>query len=188
MRCRVSILFPALLSALLLCRNGDLTLVCLLASLVHEIGHLLTMLLLHVPPKECVVGLFGLRIQLTQHITTYPRNVMIALAGPLANGLAAGFLWWFGASQAAMVHLWLAILNLLPITVLDGGEILRGLVGLCGGNVDAFLHRCSIGTTAFIIVNGLWIMVRHSGTPTLFIVGCYLAMMLFFSNKNEKTS
>jgi len=190
MRCRVSLLFPALVTALLLCQPEGLAATCLLASVIHEGGHLLAMLMLRVPPADCVLGAFGLRMRLGQHLTGYGRNIWIALAGPLANGLAAAVLLWAGSPQTAAVHLLLAVLNLLPAAVLDGGEVLRCCLCLLGLErvTDAVL-RCS---TALVLLPmtaiSLWLFVRGGGNPTLLIISVYLAATAFFSDKNEKTS
>ena len=49
-RFRLSLLFPALVTALLMCQPKGLALSCLLASLIHEGGHLLAMMAVGVPP------------------------------------------------------------------------------------------------------------------------------------------
>ena len=50
-RYRISLLFPALITALLLCQLNGLTVSCLLASIIHEGGHLLAMLAMGIPPR-----------------------------------------------------------------------------------------------------------------------------------------
>ncbi len=190
MTCRISLLFPALLTALLLCQPDSLAITCLLASLVHEGGHLLAMLLLHVPPKECTLGLFGLRIRLHQHLTEYIRNMGIALAGPLINGVAAVVLLILDVPQTAAIHILLALLNLLPVAVLDGGEIWRCLLCLWIGEQRA--HTVLRLTSALVIfpmiAGGVWLILRQRSNPTLLIIGLYLAVAVFFSDKSEKNS
>lgn len=186
--CRISLLFPALLTALLFCHPEGVTVTCLLASVMHEMGHLLAMLWWRVPPKECVLGLFGMRIRLGSHLTEYGRNIGVALAGPGVNGVAAAVLWWWGVPQAAAVHLLLAALNLLPVSVLDGGEVLKCVLCLCGWHsiADRAVRVTSLCVLVPIIVFGLHLLQK--GNPTLLIVGVYLAAMTIFSDKNEKNS
>ena len=97
-RCRVSLLFPALVTALLLRQPDGLAVTCLLASLIHEGGHLLAMLAVGVSPRDCTLGAFGLRIELGGQLMDYRKNLFVSIAGPLANGLAAavsgGLLLW----------------------------------------------------------------------------------------------
>lgn len=186
--CRISLLFPALLTALLFCQPEGLTVTCLLASVMHEVGHLLAMLWWRVPPKECVLGLFGMRIRLGSHLTEYGRNIGVALAGPAVNGISAVVLWWLDAPQTAAVHMLLAVLNLLPVGVLDGGEVLRSVMCLCGwhSSADRVVRVTSLFVLAPITLFGLYLLPK--GNPTLLIVAVYLAVMTIFSDKNEKSS
>lgn len=188
-RCRVSLLFPALVTALLLWNPDGLAISCLLASLIHEGGHLAAMLMLGVPPQDCVVGAFGVRMELRRSLVGYGRNLLIALAGPLANGAAAGSLFIIHSPVAATVHLVLAGLNLLPAGALDGGEILR--CGLCLLGLeewsDSILRFVSAMVLLPLATSGIWMFLRVRN-PTLIIVSCYLAALVFFSDKCEKTS
>ena len=186
--CRVSLLFPALLTALLLCQTDTLTVWCLLASVIHEGGHLLGMLLLRIPPQECVLGVFGARIRLGRNLKHYGRNIGVALAGPLANAVSAGLLFWLGASRAAWVHILLALLNLLPVAVLDGGEILRCLLCLFGRECRQESVVKWVSTILLLPVMGGGGLLLLQGNPTLLIVGLYLVAMTYFSDKNEKSS
>lgn len=189
-RCRASLLFPALLTAMLLCQPESMAVTCLLASLIHEGGHLLAMLLLRVPPEDCVLGVFGLRMHLGHRLVEYERYIWIALAGPATNGMAAVCLLAADRPSIAAVHGVLAVLNLLPVSVLDGGEILRcGLCLMGAERMAAPILRCtSAAVVILLFVCALWLYGRSSGNPSLLIVCAYLAAMLFFSEKNEKTS
>lgn len=189
-RCRVSLLFPALLTALLLYQPHSLTISCLLASLIHEGGHLLAMLLCRVPPTECMLGIFGLRLQMHPHCKGYGLDVWVALAGPLANGCAAVVLLWAGSVQAAAVHCLLAALNLLPMTLLDGGVLLHTALRVCGlqAGADGVLKVTTAVSWGMVFALGLCLFFGCGGNPTLLIVAAYLMVGTFLLNKNEKTS
>lgn len=188
-RCRVSLLFPALVTALLLWRPDGLAVSCLLASLIHEGGHLLAMLAVGVPPQYCTLGAFGMRIELGNTLVGYGRNLLISLAGPLANGLAAAGLFMMGRPHIALVHLVLAGLNLLPAAALDGGEVLR--CGLCllglGPLTGTVLRLSSALVLLPLAAISVWLCFRGDN-PTLLIVSAYLAVLVFFSDKCEKNS
>ena len=188
-RYRVSLLFPALVTALLLCYPDGVAASCLLASLVHEGGHLLKMLTEGVVPKECVLGAFGMRIRLDDTLIGYRSNIRISLAGPLANGVAACVLLLCRCPMAAATHLVLAALNLLPVSALDGGEILRCCLCLMGKEaaVGAVLRLSSALVLLPLATISFWIFF-NSGNPSLLVVGVYLATLLIFSSKNEKNS
>ena len=188
-RCRVSLLFPALVTALLLIQPDGLAVSCLLASLIHEGGHLLAMLTLGVPPCACTLGAFGMRMNIDNQLVNYKKNLLISLAGPLTNGVVAVILFWLHAYDAAMVHLVLAALNLLPTAALDGGEILR--CGLCLLGLDR-CTRWALRLSSVLVLLPLaaisgWLFVQEKNW-TLLIVSAYLVVMVFFSEKYEKTS
>lgn len=189
-RCRISLLFPALLTALLLLQPDGFAVTCVLASLLHEGGHLLAMLLLGVPPEDCELGAFGLRIRLGGQLSGYGRNLLIALTGPLVNGIAASVLYSTNASYAAAVHLLLATLNLLPAAALDGGEIMRCVFGLLGWDSLSvpLLKTTTILTLLLLAIGGMWQFLQEKENPTLLIICAYLATITFFLEKNEKTS
>lgn len=188
-RCRLSLLFPALVTALLLWQSDGLAISCLLASLIHEGGHLMAMVMVGVPPQQCTLGAFGLRFDLNNTLVGYGKNLFISFAGPLANGVAAALLFWLKSPSVAMVHLTLAGLNLLPAAALDGGELLRCGVCLLGMETlaDAVLRFTSALVLLPLATVSLWLFI-NSCNPTLLIVSAYLVTLVFFSEKNEKSS
>ena len=186
----MSLLFPALLTALLLWQPDGLAVSCVLASVIHECGHLLAMVVVGVSPRDCNLGAFGMRIRLGIRMPGYGQNLCISLAGPLANGLAAAGLLVLGRERTAAVHLTLAVLNLLPAAALDGGEMLRCSLCLLGMESLAapVLRLTSALTLLPLAVGSVWLFLQGGGNGTLLIVSAYLVLLVFFSEKNEKTT
>ena len=189
-RCRLSLFFPALLTVLLLSRPEGPAVSCVLASVVHEGGHLAAMLWLGYPPRACTLGAFGMRIRLGSRLPGYRHNLLISAAGPLANLLSAALLWGCERSVAAAVHLTLAVFNLLPAAALDGGEMLR--CGLCLLGRERAAERLLRLTSALVLLplaaGSCFLFLRGWGNGTLLIVSLYLVMLVFFSDKSEKNS
>lgn len=188
-RYRISLLFPALITALLLCQLNGLTVSCLIASVIHEGGHLLAMLMIGAPPRECVLGAFGMRICLEDTLMDYKKNLLVSLAGPCANGTAAVVLIMMHCSAAASVHVALALLNLLPVKALDGGEIVRCTLALMGWEA---ITEWVLGVSSFLIATLMVVLgirlFTNTGNPTLVLVGVYLVMASIFLKKYEKSS
>ncbi len=181
-RCRVSLLFPALLTGLLLAQADSLAVSCVLASAMHEGGHLLAMLALGCPPQVCTLGAFGMRIEMgAERMVGYRRNILISLAGPAVNLLAAPLLWACGCVSAAVVHFTLAALNLLPAAALDGGQILRCVFCLAGkeANADRWLRVLSAAVLLPLAAAAFWLFLSGRGNGTLLIVSGYLTALIF---------
>ena len=188
-RCRLSLLFPALITVLLLIRPDGLAVSCLIASLVHEGGHLSAMLAVGVPPQKCTLGAFGVRIEWGNTLIGYGQHILVSFAGPLANGLAAAVLFLLHSPETAAVHMALAVLNLLPAAALDGGELLR--YGMCLLGMEELADMALRFASALVLLPlsavSLWLFIGNKN-PTLLLVSAYLTVLLFFSEKNEKTS
>ncbi len=190
-RCRVSLLFPALLTGLLLAQEESLAVICLLASGMHECGHLLAMLALGCPPQLCTLGAFGMRLEMGgERLVGYRRNLIISLAGPAVNAGAATVLWLLGGRQAAVVHGLLAALNLLPAAALDGGQVVRCLICLAGreGRAECWLRALSAVVLLPLAGGAFWLALSGRGNATLLIVSGYLAALIFLHGENEKST
>lgn len=182
-RCRVSLLFPALLTGLLLAQPNSLAVSCVIASAMHEGGHLLAMLLLGCPPQACTLGVFGMRIEMdSRHLVGYRRNMLISSAGPTVNLLAAPLLWACGCVQAAVVHLTLAAFNFLPAAALDGGQLVRCVFCLAGkeARADTYLRVLSAAVLLPLATTAFWLFLSGHGNVTLLIVSGYLMALIFF--------
>lgn len=181
-RVRMSLLFPALVTGLLLCQPEGTAVSCLLASLLHEGGHLLAMGLLGCPAESCVIGAFGARIVTNEgRLPGYKGQLAISLAGPGINLLAAGVLWALGCRRAATVHWLLGGFNLLPAAALDGGQALRA--ALCMRWAPDRAERWLRGLSAVVLfplaTAALWTVLAGRGNGTLLIVSVYLGALVF---------
>lgn len=116
--------FPAVL-ALLICTDKEGTaLLCLIGSLLHEMGHLIVMLIEKKPPSEII--LYGGGI----HIHGGSRSFPATLAGPMTNILLFVLFMLILPDTGnfrlfAVINLILAAVNLLPVKELDGRRILE---------------------------------------------------------------
>ncbi len=181
-RCRLSILFPALLTALLCYQPSGMAITCVIASTMHECGHLLMMLLLGCPPSCCTLGAFGMRIEMGAVRTVgYGHNVLISLAGPAVNLLCAAVFSALGNTPVAMVHLVQCVFNLLPAAALDGGQILRCVCCRCGGEqiADRLLLCLSVAVLIPLATAAAYLALCGGNVSLLIVVG-YLALLVFW--------
>jgi stage IV sporulation protein FB len=115
--------------------------VIFVSILVHELGHAVTGRKFGSRPNIMLFGMGGL-CQLPGVRFTRPQHIAVSIAGPVAGFLLAGAVYVIAISvplahpiarHAVSVGLFVNIvwnvLNLLPILPLDGGQILRDLLG-----------------------------------------------------------
>ena len=98
--------------------------------ILHESGHTLMAGLFQKKPISVRIMPTGINIQLP-NASSYMQEFLIAGAGPLMNLLYAflcGFLPYGIGGTVRSVSLFLAMLNLIPISSLDGGRMLFALL------------------------------------------------------------
>ena len=125
-------LLPALLWALPLLAFSTPAELLMLASaiLLHEGGHLFGFFLTKEPCPTLSAVAAGLSLNPARPIS-YKREIVILLAGPLANLMLALPLLFCGrATTVATVHLFSALCNLFPLRTNDGGRAIADLLGL----------------------------------------------------------
>lgn len=154
--------------------------------LLHECGHLLAAAWLSVPFDSIQICPLGLRLCPCRPFRFF-EQCLVALAGPLVNLFSAALMTFcFGFTVPAALHLFLALLNLLPIVSLDGGQILEALLG-CFMSCAATYRICRI-VSLFALAFGLllslgllWILGQGS---YLFFFFFSLFLMHIFSEKS----
>ena len=122
--CTVSGGFFLLVGWFALCCGWQMALTVLGAAAWHEFGHLLALRLCGGEARRLRVGMLGAVIEV-RGAMGYGQELASALAGPLANLLAAAILGRMGCTTAAGANGVLCAFNLLPVRPLDGGRALR---------------------------------------------------------------
>lgn len=105
---------------------------------VHEAGHYLEARRQGLHPSAPVfIPFMGAYVAMKEAPRDPWRNGLVSLAGPLLGGLGAGVVWAVGEAQDSRFLLALAytafflnLLNLLPLSILDGGFAWRSIKAL----------------------------------------------------------
>lgn len=184
-RWRVSLLFPAAVVVLLTLDTSGMAAWCLAASAMHEGGHFLALMLCGGRPASISIGLFGIRMEQDARAPlSYGRQMLVALAGPAVNLIACMLLYWLseGWTAPAGVHAALAILNLLPVEALDGGQALFCLLAphMEEGKLQKLLLAVSVCTILPLAAAGFYMLLRSGYNFTLLAVSVYLMFLLLF--------
>lgn len=120
---------------MLLWSDGTIALLCFGASLLHECGHLLFLLLFSADVRELVFSAGGIVIVRDQAFCGTLRESLIALGGIIVNLTLCFSAWlWHQTSGTqttavfCLINGTLALLNLLPVRSLDSYRVLELLL------------------------------------------------------------
>ena len=155
-----------------------------LCVLFHEFGHSLVAKSYGLEVASIILLPIGGVSQITEIPRDPMKEVSITIAGPIVNFLIAAILFLFGKladpslqfsnlslqSGSTMVDLFwanvmLGLFNIIPAYPMDGGRILRGIIALKKGYVEATRLAADVGklfAVAFIVVGffyNLWLIL-----------------------------
>ncbi|WP_236337466.1 M50 family metallopeptidase [Paenibacillus auburnensis] len=129
---------------------------------IHEMGHVIAALLNGVTVKSVQLLPFGGVAVIEDHgRLTAGREITIALAGPLQNGIMivmALLLQHAGGSNSAFLAYFIqanaiiALFNLLPVLPLDGGKILQAALSMLVPYYYTLLWSGRVSITASVLV------------------------------------
>lgn len=191
--CRVQFhfLFLAALGIVLFTDLRETALSGILATAIHEGGHLGMMLLCRVPPKTVRIRPFGVLIQEQSGCRkTYLREILIALSGPFANGIVVAILfftqWGSNLIQSSffLTNLALGIFNCLPVESLDGGRALAAFLSphIAPLRAERVVMTASLLTIIPMAIVGFLLLLGSHYNFSLLAASVYL--MLCFVLKN----
>ncbi len=157
-------------------------LLLLLSVFVHEAAHAFVARRCGLPVSRVVADLWGGHTAYDAAAATPKTSALIAVVGPLANGLVALLSWWLEPSVTSLVprlllgaamiaNAFVAAFNLLPGLPLDGGYLVEALVWRATGQrargtiVAGWSGRL---ITVALLVWALLVPFLQGGRPDLF--------------------
>ncbi|MBR5479575.1 MAG: M50 family metallopeptidase [Clostridia bacterium] len=164
--------FILLIAVFYVIDSDGLFFLALIAATVHELGHIVAIKLCKGKIDNIYLGSFGARIQMKLYpILSYKREIIIALAGPLAGaifGLLSSFMGNYTIAGFSMI---LTLFNLIPALPLDGGSVIKYLSLLFLD--ELWQQRISRALNAMsalgIVALGVFVTVNYSMSPSLLI-------------------
>ena len=159
---------------------------CLLASILHECGHVLAAKYLQINLSQMKLDILGARLVTTGKLCSYPAMVVLCLSGPIVNlccfaltlPLMDKYVWF---REFCVSSLSLGFVNLIPIEGFDGGRILQGILSAVFP-LPTVERTCSILSFICLLVMWLlsvWLLLCTGSSLTLFVFSCCLFAMLF---------
>lgn len=164
----------------------------MLFAFIHELGHMITGILLKLKPKSLNFMPFG--ISITFETYEYKKlieikKIIIALAGPLLNliiCIIASFLHIDTRTKELIIYsnILIALFNLIPIYPLDGGRILKGIIKLKCNETKAYKIINKISNILIVILTAISsiVILYFKNIAILFII-IYLWIMVVRENK-----
>ena len=111
----------------------------------------------------------------------------VSLAGPLVNGLSCGILLLLGGgwTTPVMVHATMAVMNLLPVEPLDGGQALFCLLAphMEEPKATRAVLVVSVVTILPLAAAGFYVLLHSGYNFTLLAVSVYLVLLLLLKKK-----
>ena len=159
--------------------------IILISAAIHECGHIAAMMICGVKIDKITVYPFGADIRVKPRMMSYKQELLIKSAGILVNLIAALCCLPFQAVFFLFTNITLALLNMMPITSLDGGDILEIILSM-------FLYPTRAAkimkTVSFIFIVILWVIAVYvlfytNYNFSLFIICVYLFVSIFIKSK-----
>lgn len=154
------------------------------AILLHEAGHLFTLLCYGCRVKGVAFSFSGISLNLHDPYIPYKKEAKIFLAGPMAGLIGCFFAWiclrWHFTRWGMLFfsfNLLLSLFNLLPIRGLDGGEALFALLCHYGEEEGAkrasdFIHRLAL---TFLLCAATWLFFFEKNCSLLLLTLLFAA-------------
>ena len=162
----ISPVFMGMLTILLLIDRTGLMGCVLGAMAIHELGHLLMMVIMGVPPREMRFLPFEINIVSDQSCASSWERFCIAVGGIIFNLLV--FLVFIGETFG-YINLYLALFNALPLYSMDGYQILTLLLD----RKKKWVFGISAIITLVVLLFGCWLSIVEKN-PMLILFSIYL--------------
>ena len=175
---KVSFLFVSIITFMIFIDKSGFIVPMTIAVLMHEMAHLLCMRILGCQPKEILLIPGGIQI-IRSFCTKRKLEIIISLSGPFIN-LFLFLIFLNINSEFSLINLCIGCFNLLPISSLDGGEILEMILSAKIGEERAknFLGFLNFLLGAAGIILGIFLIINGSPNISLIIFSLYLILSI----------
>jgi Zn-dependent protease len=181
-----------LLSAMIIFTDAKTIIIMICAILIHETGHLLAINLLGGYIRSISFGFVGAKITYDGAVS-YLDDALIAGAGPMLSAIVAvvsarigGCIDCETAEIFSGVNLLYCILNLVPVSITDGGRMLNALL-LRVFSVDLAMKievMIDVICILSLLISGIYVFAKSNGNLTLLLCTILLAEACCKSIKN----
>ena len=159
------------------------------AVILHEFGHLLCAIILKIKIKSLELSILGAQIK-TAKDPSYIDELIFALGGPLIGLIGFAFTYKLSLNNLdlpfcqnflfpfSILSLCLSIFNLIPLSSLDGGRILKCTLCLL---FSLDVADKTLRITSFFTLLCLWLLSVYMMIKTANGVPMFIFCLIFFS-------
>lgn len=178
----ISVSFVIVLTLILLSGFNECMLYALIASLMHEMGHLILIVAFGGRVEGIRLKAFAAEIKINERQFTYKREALISLGGPIMNILSGIIsLRLFGINTFAVTSVLLGGFHLLPVDGMDGGNAVKAVIFEKGKGIKVF-KIISLLFTLLLLLFGMYVFYI-----TRFNFSCIImALILIFEGIAHK--
>ena len=176
----ISFLFLCLVSWFLVFDINNIALICLLSSLVHELSHVLFLTLFSAKINGISFKVFGKKKKKNKQLT-FLKEFLVLISGCFSNLILVLVFLKLNNMYVVLVNLIILTFNLMPISVFDGGQILKLFLERFVGYEKSFkiCLNISIAFCCFLLVFVLFVVFYTNDIKLLFIFLIYLLAFIF---------
>jgi len=187
---RLNLLVPVGLLTVFLINGFFPSLVMLLAAAFHEAGHILCALVVGAPIVRVDIELWGGRMYYGGMLG-YKQEILVSLGGIIANLLVAplGLIPIFGMYGKLFYYscFCYALVNIIPVKSLDGGELFRCVMRLISDpfTAERAENVVNVFSVLFFVVAGLMVsLISGFNSSVVFLV---FFSVIVFATEQKKT-
>ncbi len=189
---KINVSFAVAVTLTLIIDESGVGAIALLCCIIHEIGHIICLLILGEKPKKIELSFYGIKLE------RYPmsgRNtageLAVYISGPGANFIFSAIMFllsniFYSLREAAIISLCIGVFNLIPCKPFDGGNILYTV--LCRNTkqnvADKIVFFVSAAVFVPLIIAGIYFL-QINRNITLLAVAVYVAATCLFEYKSK---
>lgn len=168
-------------------------LIIMFFCIFHEIGHIITGLILRMKPEKIEIMSFGLSVSFYPKFNCNKiKEIFVALAGPVTS-LALVILCsnidliYITTQEAVYSNILILLFNIIPIYPLDGGRIIKAILHIKYGLIKSEILINKISNITIIILTIISsIAVYYYKNLAIFLI-CIFLWSLSLREKSDKT-
>lgn len=173
----ISFLFLSVITLMIFIDKSGLVLPMLLSVLLHEAAHIFAMIF--VGSKIKTINLIPCSVEITRDFceNSY-KEIIISLAGPLLNFIL--FIIFFKSKFVfSIINLCFCVFNILPLSTLDGGEILKIILSknFSAPKVNLILKAFNLTFGIFGLIAGIVLFAENKLNLTLILFSLYIIIL-----------